>query len=222
MAVQAGDVEAMRKLERASHTAMLIWFGWMTILVLFPVMGLSLPFILGLITSSQFGVGFYFYMGFLALTFVLIIFLPRRAAKVNESILLTPLGLRLAQTPEMQFTPRLNGPRVGVRGATLIEGSRHGRPIKIVIQSGTTTTIIGAPAPSFVIHSPAGKLTAESGAPKTVQQAIKGLHKAKRWERLELSGGAEGIQAVMRRGRGQNMWLYDLWLCERILEAMQV
>ncbi len=221
MIVQAGDVEEMRKLERASRVTLLIWFGWVTILVLFPVLGLGLPYALGLITTNQFGLGVYAFMGFLALTFVLIVFLPHRAARVNESILLTPLGLKLVRTPEAALTPGLSGPRTGVRGATVMEGSRHGRPVRIVVQSGTTTMTVGGAVPSFAIHSRAGKLTAEGGAPQAIQRAIKGLRKAKRWEGLELSGSAQGIQAT-RRSRGQNMWLYDLWLSERILDEAQV
>ncbi|MBI3738283.1 MAG: hypothetical protein HY258_04475 [Chloroflexi bacterium] len=220
MVVQAGDVEEMKRLERASRTTLLIWFGWVTILVLFPVLGLGLPSALGLITSSQFGFGVYFYMGFLALTFILIIFLPHRAAKVNESILLTPLGLKLIQTPEAVLTPGLDNPRTAVRGATVMEGSRHGRGVQITVESGVTTTILGGSAPSFVIQSQAGKLVAESGAPRAVRQAIKDLRRAKRWEGLELSGDAQGIRAT-RHSRGQNMWLYDLWLSERILDAAQ-
>jgi len=220
MAVQGGDIEAMKTFERASRLSMLIWFAWATVLVLLPVLGLALPLAFGLITSSQFGTGVFFYMGFLALTFVLIFFLPRRAANVNESILLTPLGLKLAQIPQAALTPGFDGPRAGVRGATVMEGSRHGRAVRIVVQSGVTTTFIGEPAPKFFIRSQAGKLTVEGAAPQALQSALKDLRKAKRWEGLELSGDAQGIQ-VKRRSRGQNMWLYDLWLSERIFNVLR-
>jgi hypothetical protein len=46
------------------------------------------------------------------------------------------------------------------------------------------------------------------------------LRKAKRWVGIELSAGQDGI-AVERESKGQNMWLYDLWLAERLLEALE-
>jgi hypothetical protein len=35
---------------------------------------------------------------------------------------------------------------------------------------------------------------------------------------IEVVGGPERIR-VLRESPGQNMWLYDMWLIERLLEA---
>jgi hypothetical protein len=52
-----------------------------------------------------------------------------------------------------------------------------------------------------------------------VAVALKGLCKAKRWRGVEVTGRPEGI-GIERESRGQNMWLYDLWLIERMLEKL--
>jgi hypothetical protein len=47
------------------------------------------------------------------------------------------------------------------------------------------------------------------------------LRKAKRWVDMEIKAGPDGIAIERTPGRKQNMWLYDLWLAERLLEALE-
>ncbi len=61
---------------------------------------------------------------------------------------------------------------------------------------------------------------ADEGALRAVTEALKGLRKAKRWRGIKVTGGSEGI-GIEREPPGQNMWLYDLWLIERLLESIE-
>jgi hypothetical protein len=80
--------------------------------------------------------------------------------------------------------------------------------------------LVQAGTPPFEIRSQEGKLVADKDAPEAVTEALKGLRKAKRWRGVKVTGGSEGI-GVERESPGQNMWLYDLWLIERLLESIE-
>ena len=218
MAVQPGEVEEEKKLRRSSRRLLLLWFAWANTLALFPTT-LMLLTIFGVITGKVALDGILAFIAYLVSSLFLTFLLPRRAARASESLILTPLGLGLVRTPQPALIPGPAGPRAGVRGESVIEGARHGRSVSIVAQSGTSLTHIAGTAPVFSLHSQAGKLEADDAAPQAVLLAIQGLRKAKRWEGLSLNSDGEGIQAS-RKSRGQNMWLYDLWLIERIFEAL--
>ncbi|MFC2046248.1 hypothetical protein ACFLTC_01850, partial [Chloroflexota bacterium] len=102
-------------------------------------------------------------------------------------------------------------------GAAVVEGIRHGRRVRIDTIGKYSRTLVQAAMPPFTIRSQDGKLHAATGAPTAVTDALKGLRKAKRWRGIEVAGGPDGI-GVERQSRGHNMWLYDLWLIERVLE----
>ena len=101
-------------------------------------------------------------------------------------------------------------------GATVFNGSRRGRLVHVETIGKHSYTWVQAETPPFKIHSRAGKLVADEDAPQAVMEALKGLRKAKRWRGVEVTGGPEGI-GIERESKGQNMWLYDLWLIERLL-----
>jgi hypothetical protein len=73
--------------------------------------------------------------------------------------------------------------------------------------------------PQFDVQSNQGKLVSNQGAPEEVVKSLKSLRKAKRWQGIAVSAGSEGI-AIQRESKGTNMWLYDLWLAEHLLEAL--
>ena len=64
-----------------------------------------------------------------------------------------------------------------------------------------------------------GKLLPDENAPEDVVNALKSLRKAKRWRGIKIFAGPEGI-AIQRESRGTNMWLYDLWLAEYLLDKI--
>ncbi|MGD2049970.1 MAG: hypothetical protein PVH03_10750, partial [Chloroflexota bacterium] len=81
-------------------------------------------------------------------------------------------------------------------------------------------TLVSGQIPHFAVHSQNGKLLPSEDAPEPARSSLRSLRKAKRWVGIELSAGQDGI-AVERESKGQNMWLYDLWLAERLLEALE-
>jgi hypothetical protein len=48
---------------------------------------------------------------------------------------------------------------------------------------------------------------------------LKSLRKAKRWRGIDVYAGKDGI-AIQRESKGTNMWLYDLWLAEYLMEKI--
>jgi len=52
-------------------------------------------------------------------------------------------------------------------------------------------------------------------------KALKELRKAKRWQGIEVYAGPDGI-AVQRESKDTNMWLYDLWLGEYLLDKTSI
>jgi hypothetical protein len=80
-------------------------------------------------------------------------------------------------------------------------------------------TVLQANLPEFRVQSNEGKLVPDRGAPEAVAKALKSLPKAKRWRGMEVNAGPEGI-GVQRESKGTNMWLYDLWLAEYLLDKI--
>jgi hypothetical protein len=79
--------------------------------------------------------------------------------------------------------------------------------------------VLQAEMPEFKVQSNDGKLVPDEGAPEGVAKALKSLRKAKRWRGIVVYAGPEGI-AIQRQSKGTNMWLYDLWLAEYLLDEI--
>jgi hypothetical protein len=216
MVTEGGDAEAMKQAARKGNSSLIIWFLWSAVIGLFPIL-LMVPYVFGLLEWSFIRYGVIFYLGMIVIMCFVTIFLGGRAAEAGEEVMLAPLGLKLTGLPDVVPT----GTGVGVRGVTVMEGIRLGRAIQITVGVGRVTTQVQYPAPGFIIKSRAGHLEAEPGAPGPVEDALKHLRKAKRWESLEIIGDKEGITATRNR-KGQNMWLYDLWLIERIVNEFEI
>lgn len=99
-------------------------------------------------------------------------------------------------------------------------GTRHGRMVQIEASGKYSLILVNGRLPQFIIHTQNGKLISSENAPDPVKSSLKPLRKAKRWVGIEVSAGQGGI-AIERDSKGQNMWLYDLWLTERLLEASE-
>ena len=111
--------------------------------------------------------------------------------------------------------------------ATRIFGARHGRQVEIrmghparglnigIVQ----TTWVRAATPEFEITSEDGTLVADHAV---VAGIVAGFAPSRAWEDTALRGGPEGIAArrpIAMRGQ-QAGWAYDLWLSERVAEAL--
>ena len=103
----------------------------------------------------------------------------------------------------------------------ILTGNRLGRRIVIEARGKQSTTRVESNSPRFDIQSQSGKLQAGENAPEAVRNVLIGMRRAKRWRGITVSGGPDGI-TIERESRGQNMWLYDLWLAERLLENLKV
>ena len=102
-------------------------------------------------------------------------------------------------------------------GPAIVEGERHGRLVHIETIGKHSLTVVQAKMPEFKVQSNDGKLVPDEGAPEAVAKALRSLRKAKRWRGIAVYAGPEGI-AIQRQSKGTNMWLYDLWLAEYLLD----
>jgi hypothetical protein len=125
---------------------------------------------------------------------------------------------------------------VGRFQPNLIYGTRHGRQVFIRIGidetylSGFSTrhmrqiTVLRVEAPDFELVGADGRVRAESDVPVALRAVLQGLRPSPDiWDGLLVVGGPEGIVAtrpVPHRVRVQFQWLYDLWLVERIADAL--
>jgi len=225
MAIYAGNVDEILESEKVARRPVLIWYGMSNLLVLW-VLGcfwawvffqddLPANFIMRVWVPGVFVI--------MILLAVVTPFLLGRATKSGEAGYLAPLGLSLAKRTSVE--PHVSGiigsdRAVIYEGATVFNGSRRGCLVHIETIGKRSCTLVQAEGtPPFEIHSQAGKLVAGENAPKAVTQALKGLRKAKRWRGIKVTGGTEGI-GIERESSGQNMWLYDLWLIERLLSGL--
>jgi hypothetical protein len=224
MTVHGGDMEELVRLEKAARRPVLEWYGWVNVLVLFC---LSNPWLMGLgiLTPQTLR---YFVAGVLGLIILIMVrtyFLLGTSIGAGEHAYLRPLGLAVVETPTVDFgaVGRMvaEGPWGLVAGRSMVlEGTRHGRRVQVVIDGKKNYTMVKAHVPRFTVESREGKLIAGEGTPPAAEESLRELRKARRWVGVELQGGPEGIAVERTPGRKQNMWLYDLWLSERLLDAL--
>lgn len=136
-----------------------------------------------------------------------------------------PLGLQVSERPQGGFEMRMPttpGFDYRLRGWTVLSGERHGRQVAVRLggheDAGTTEVYVGGAVPEFSARSSDGRVRAKDGAPAAIEGALGTVPNSTRWKRLEVSGGAEGIVLVRKKG-DQRDWLCDLWLAERLASA---
>jgi hypothetical protein len=228
MALYGGDTDELIKAERASRLPVLIWYGSVNAFLVW-ILGCLWMGWLGILPSRPnhdipadpyfpiMIVGIFVWIGVMVVGTP---FLMGWASRGGEAAYLAPLGLEVVESPSLPLY-MLGGDQGAVPpGLTVVEGMRHGRPVHIEVMGKHTVTLVQADRPPFAVHSRAGKLVADGDPPPFVKRGLKGLRKAKRWRGIEVTGGPDGV-AVERESKGQNMWLYDLWLAERLLEGLE-
>jgi hypothetical protein len=225
MTIHGGDMDELKRLEKAARRPVLEWYGWTNVFVLYC---LSNPWLvaLGILTPER---QRYFAAGVMALAVFILVrtyFLLGARVAAGEYAYLRPLGLAVVERPTLDLKrvarTAVEGPWGLVAGrGTVLAGTRHGRSVHVVVDSQRNYTMVEAQVPQFIVESKGGKLVTGDDAPQTVKESLKELRQAKRWVGMELQGTAEGILVERIPGRRQNMWLYDLWLAERLLETLQ-
>jgi hypothetical protein len=230
MALYGGNTDELIKAERAGRLPVLVWYGGVNLLMVW-ILGCLWMGWLGILPSRPnhdvpadpyfpiMIVGIFVWIGLMVVGTP---FLAGWASKGGEAAYLAPLGLALVESPSVGLYILggvLDGGQATIpAGATIMEGSRHGRLVHVETMGEHCYTLVQAELAPFTVHSQEGKLVADEGAPRAVIEALKGMRKAQRWRGIQVTGSTEGV-AVERESKGQNMWLYDLWLAERLLEG---
>ncbi len=139
---------------------------------------------------------------------------------------MAPLGFEVTERPKVDIEVReATTGRVGpkIRGALVLSGERHGRPVSVRLGSGEVSSrgevTVRIAAPEFKAKSRDGRVRATDGAPDPIVAALAEVPNSTRWKKLTVAGGPEGI-VVSRKGGGQADWLCDLWLAERLADAV--
>jgi hypothetical protein len=109
------------------------------------------------------------------------------------------------------------------RGETLAvyQGARHGRPVHYRSDDdhGVSTAVwLGVVAPPVRLAADRGVL-AQQGAAVLPPELLAALRPSPWWDGTRIGGGPGGLTA-RRDGRVAQGWLYDLWLLERLADAL--
>lgn len=140
-------------------------------------------------------------------------------------VAMAPLGLAVTERPKVNIemrdpvTPRM-GPKI--RGALVLSGERHGRPVTARLGGGETSgseVTVAVAAPAFEAKARDGRVRPGDGGPEGIAAALGEIPNSTRWKKLTVTGGPEGI-VVARKGGEQSDWLCDLWLAERLAAAL--
>jgi hypothetical protein len=142
---------------------------------------------------------------------------------------MTPLGLAVTGRPKVELRqrgPAQPGFSAGLDGAIVLAGERHGRQVTITLPPLTgvkpkSLTNLAVPTPEFTLKARYQRLHAEEGASPAIEQVLMKLAPSERWTGVTAKGGPEGI-AFERKGDSGGEWLLDLWLAERLADALGV
>lgn len=144
----------------------------------------------------------------------------------NVGTAMAPLGLEVTERPTVSIETRdATTGRVGpkLQGALVLSGRRHGRAVSVQLGGGETSprseVRVAAAAQPFKVKSRDGRVRATDDTPAAIMAALADTPNSTRWKRLTVEGGPEGIVAS-RKGGEQGDWLCDLWLAERLAEAL--
>jgi hypothetical protein len=224
MIIYGGNADEALKAEKAARLPVIIWYGMSNLLVLW-VLGNFWVWVF-FQENESFPRNYIMRVwapGVVVIIILMLVatpFLVSRTLRNAESAYLAPLGLSVVKSPKLEsylMSYLASGRNVIREDIVVLGGSRLGCSVYIETLGKNSYTLVHAPTPPFEIHSQAGKLIADDNAPQGVVNALKGLRKAKRWVGIKVMGGSDGI-GIERKSPGENMWLYDLWLIERLLE----
>ena|GEM_PF-899005 len=144
--------------------------------------------------------------------------------KVGTSM--APLGFEVSERPKVNIEMReATTGRVGphVHGALVLSGARHGRQVTARLGSGEVSphseVTVRVPAPAFKAKSRDGKVRPGDEVPAAIAESLRSMPNSTRWKKLTVEGGPDGI-VVSRKGGAQADWLCDLWLAERLADAV--
>jgi hypothetical protein len=144
----------------------------------------------------------------------------------NVGIAMAPLGFEVTERPKVDIEVRepttgRMGPKM--RGALVLSGERHSRHVSVRLDSGEVSphseVTVRVPTSEFKAKSRDGKVRPDDEVPAPFATALRAMPNSTRWKKLTVEGGPEGI-VVSRKGGAQPEWLCDLWLAERLADAV--
>ena len=220
MAIHGGNVKELIKNEKKAKRPILLWYGGVNLLALWIIC----PVALGSLEIFQMDGGIWLAGIFVGIALMLVgtPVLVGWGGKSAEKAYLAPLGLAVTRTPELEVDVIGligGGQKLIPDSPAIVEGERYGRLVHIETIGKHSLTVVQAKMPEFKVQSNEGKLVPVEGAPEAVAGALKSLRKAKRWRGIVVHAGPEGM-AIQRQSKGTNMWLYDLWLAEYLLDEI--
>ncbi len=148
------------------------------------------------------------------------------SAYEKVGVAMAPLGFEVTERPKVNIEVReATTGRVGpkIHGALVLSGERHGRPVSARLGSGEVSlhseVTVRIAAPEFKAKSRDGKVRPGDEVPTAIAESLRSMPNSTRWKKLTVAGGPEGI-VVSRKGGAQADWLCDLWLAERLADAV--
>jgi hypothetical protein len=222
MAVSGGSTEALLENAKKARWPIILWWGSVNLIVLWIMCPITLGATGIMKSAPRLGI---MLAGIYVWVVVQLFITPRLfgwGARSSEKAYLAPLGLAVTQTPGLKVDViglLGDGQKLIPDGPAIVEGERYGRLVHIETIDKHSLTVLQAKMPGFRAQSKEGKLTPDEGAPESAIKALKSLRKAKRWRGVAVYAGPEGV-AVQRHSKGTNMWLYDLWLAEYLVDKI--
>jgi hypothetical protein len=147
-----------------------------------------------------------------------------RWARRAQDAWLEPLGLHTAGLPGSIVLPDVyGGLDHRVVGATTLSGMRHGRPVEVRMTGRGSTVRVVAPCAAFRGSSHEGRLRLDEADAGGRVASVLARTDADRWRRVTFAGGPDGIVVERRTSQTEALearWLEDLWLAERLAEAV--
>jgi hypothetical protein len=141
----------------------------------------------------------------------------------SSAPMLDALGLAQVERPQIGIQPRIARPGLQKRVSGEIEyaGTRHGRQVTVQIpaEGGTTTTTLSGSFEKLHAAVKGERLVARPGAPTAVNAVLDPLRPSSYWKGVAVTAGPDGLVVERKRDGGQH-WMRDLWLAERLADAL--
>ena len=224
MAYHGGNPDHMAAADRASRYPVIIWYLMQNLLVLW-ILGNYWVWVIFQEHLPDDYIKKVWVPGVIVIMILFAVITPIlliRGRRGGIAAIIEPLGLSLNESGQADVSsdhiPDSLNDWIS-DGVQILDGRRLGRPVHIHTRGRKSYLWVESDVPVFEITSADGKLETGDDAPEAVRDVVKALRKARRWKGIMVSGGSEGIK-IERESHGENMWLYDLWLAEKILESM--
>lgn len=133
-----------------------------------------------------------------------------------------PLGLKVVGMPRSTVTTSLatGAAQHRVIGPTSFAGERHGRLVRIDLESRSYETRVNGKFQKLDVSSDDGRLSASDESPVPVRELISSLSTDPRWANVSVRSRGDGVTVKRKKVGGEQsamaLWLDDLWLAEAV------